>query len=339
MGSLKVLSFHSVKGGVGKSTLSTLAALQVSRTHPEALVWLIDMDLTGTSLADALPLMAPYRGAVEEVSLGDLLAPPDGHLDVDLSRTLIEQRGLDQTHPGPLLGPPFLNDWLLYADPSWDPASDARVDAVAWRLEGGPDNLRVLPSSALPVDLAWILPVIFDEEHAAFLEGRLELLLAALAREEAEEVWVVFDVPPTIPGLSRALLGLALRLGHPDREAVPLARQDPWIPSELVDPRPRWLAALVATPDHQDLRAAARWVAEISADDEPVFQVVLNRAEEDPLVNRRELERGLEGLALDAPLWRDCLFIPDSPDLRLFRGGKLDGLPEGPLGPLLERLR
>lgn len=338
MGALRVLSFHSVKGGVGKSTLSTLAALQAARAHPEAAVWLIDMDLTGTSLADALPLRAPFRGTVDEVSVGDLREAPDGHLDVDFTRELIEQRGEDQQHPGPIVSVPFLNDWLLYADPSWDPAVDARVDAVAWRLEGGPENLRVLPSSALPVDLAWILPVIFDEEHAAFLEGRLELLLAALSRS-APEVWVVFDVPPTIPGLSRALLGLALRLGHPDREPIPLSRQDPWIPPELVDPRPRWLACLVATPDHQDLRAASRWITEISTADEPVFRVVMNRAEAEGVANRAALQRGLQGLAVqDTPLWRDCLFVPDSPDMRLFRGGSLEPPVAALLGDLLERL-
>lgn len=338
MGALRVLSFHSVKGGVGKSTLSTLAALVAARAHPEADVWLIDMDLTGTSLADALPLMAPYRGTIEEPSLGDLRAPPDGHLDVDLSRELIEQRGLDQVHPGPIVSVPFLNDWLLFADPSWDPAADARVDAVAWRLEAGPRNLRVLPSSALPVDLAWILPVIFDEEHAAFLEGRLELMLAALVSPD-RDVWVIFDVPPTIPGLSRALLGLALRLGHPGREPVPLSRQDPWIPPELLDPRPRWLACLVATPDHQDLRAASRWVAEIAVADEPVFQIVVNRAESEAVGNREALARGLKDpVTLDAALWRDCLFIPDSPGLRLFRGDSLEHLPSSPIGDLLERL-
>lgn len=337
MGRLRVLSFHSVKGGVGKSTLSTLAALHLAEKEPGTPVFLIDMDLTGTSLADALPLLAPAAGEDDEAAPVDLRASPVGSLDLESSRRRIERRGEEQQHPGPPLSVPFLNDWLLYADPRWDPAADAAIDAIAWRLEAGPENLRVLPSSALPTDLAWILPVIFDEEHAAFLEGRLELLLAALAAE-GPEVWVVFDVPPTIPGLSRALLSLALRLAHPTRAPIPLARNDRWIPPAFQEHPPRWLASLVTTPDHQDLRAMARWVAQIEAEDEPVFQVVLNRAEVDPLVNRRALERGLEDLTLGAPLWEECHFIPDSPDLRLFRGAPTDAAPREWLAALLARL-
>ncbi len=337
MSELRVLSFHSVKGGVGKSTLATLAALDAARAHPDVDVWLIDMDLTGTSLADALPLMAPFSGDAQAPTLGDLRASPAGHLPLADSRDAIEQRGERHKPSERLECVPFLNDWLLFADPNWDPEADARVDAVAWRLENGPDNLYVLPSSALPADLAWVLPVIFDEEHAAFLEGRLELLLAAIA-SRSRDAWVVFDVPPTIPGLSRALLGLALRLGHPTREQMPLSRHDNWIPEPLRHPRPRWLACLVATPDHQDLRAAARWVAEISQADEEVFQVVINRAAGDPSTYQTALESALEGLSFEIPLWKNCMFIADSPELRLFRGGRLDGLDTAPVAELMKRL-
>lgn len=329
---MRLLSFHSVKGGVGKSTLATLSALRIAALAPQQRVWLIDMDLTGTSLSDALPLVAPRLA-----SESPMTTAPAGFLDVDETATAVESRDELQVHPGPPLGVAYLNDWLLFADPTWEAQREARLDVVSWKMLGAPENLRVLPSSALPKDLTWVLPVIFDEEHAAFLEGRLELLLAAISREAPNSV-VVFDVPPTLPGLSRALLGLALRLGVPERPMLPLSTLDPWIPPELDRADLRWRAVLVCTPDHQDIRALQRWISQIKPADESVFQVLYNRAPQaDSTQQDAALSAELDLLEMAHPLWEGRLALVENPLLRIFRG-----LQQTPplelLDPLLEGL-
>src|SRR5437868_4597375 len=75
-------SIHSVKGGIGKSTLAVYIALRQALDRPQAAVYLVDLDLTGTSLGDALPLWAPrwdHQGSQEQPLL-NLDNAPDGYL-------------------------------------------------------------------------------------------------------------------------------------------------------------------------------------------------------------------------------------------------------------------
>jgi NUBPL iron-transfer P-loop NTPase len=289
---LHCYSFHSVKGGVGKSTLATLLASGLARDMPTTLV---DMDLTGTSLGDVLPLEAPrWSGAMR------LAEPPDGGFhDRDQTRECIAKRG--GAPKSALAEPPYLNDFLLYADPEWDISADMHTDSLGWRMRGADKNLRVFPSSALPRDLERILPVIFDEEHAAFLEGRLEFLLDGIVRHSAPDVTeraVVFDTPPTIPGLSRTVLGLALRLGRADKR--PLA-DDNFIPAALERAEVRWTIFVVVTMDMQDLRAANRWLELVQPDEERFFRVVVNRVSAQIEPDRIDAE--IERKVLDRPAW------------------------------------
>jgi hypothetical protein len=254
-----------VKGGVGKSTLSTLAAMALAHENPTASVYLIDMDLTGTSLSDVLPLEAPRW---EDGDI-DLLNPPSQFWGRVESRGLVQYREVSPLD-GPV-GVPFLNDFLLFNTPNWDDAQDVPPASIAWKLEEGPDNLRVFPSSALPRDLERALPVIYDEEHAAFLEGRLEYLLASMTSATGE-VFVVFDTPPTIPGLSRSVLNLALRLSHEPKTKL---SKDGFMPAKLEQALVEWSAFLIATLDAQDIRAAERWLNLVT--DETVVKLVVNR--------------------------------------------------------------
>lgn len=268
---LHCYSFHSVKGGVGKSTLSAFLAHGLASKMPTTL---IDMDLTGTSLGDVLPLVAPrWAGAM------DLNRPPDGGF-YGRKATLARVRERGEASPASaLVEPPFLNDFLLFATPDWDAETDVHPAALGWRMSGAPEALQVVPSSALPRDLERILPVIYDEEHAAFLEGRLEYLLDDLVRcwePNAAERAVVFDTPPTIPGLSRTVLSLALRLGRENK--VSLA-EDAFIPSALEAVRVRWTIFLVVTMDMQDLRAANRWLELVQEEERALFRVVINRVD------------------------------------------------------------
>lgn len=328
VGKLRCYSVHSVKGGVGKSTLSTAIATTLARRHRDVEVYLVDMDLTGTSLGDALPLAAPSwsKGQV------DLLRPPDGSHSREETIARIERRQ-GGAHEAELLEVPYLNDFLLRADADWSTSQDVRYEALCWRLDGGPDNLRVLPSSALPGDLQRIIPVIFDEEYAAFLEQRVEALLAALVPDSGERI-VVFDTPPTIPGLSRSVISLGLRLGGETKLAL---ADDDYIPPALRTCEVSWRICVVITPDVQDLRAADRWMLRVDEDERPLVRVVINRAPPD---RREQLYEDLfgGGTAMITPQYPTLanfadarLCVPDDPSLQLFRA-------EGPPCSDLERL-
>jgi cellulose biosynthesis protein BcsQ len=332
---LRCYSFHSVKGGVGKSTLSTLSAIAVADAHPEARVYLVDMDLTGTSLADVLRLEAPCWDGVGPGEPLDLLQPPTGFHTYDESRTQLGRRGDAPADSDEAYCVPFLNDYLLFTPQQWDDAQDIGPIAIGWRLWHGPDNLRVFPSSALPRDLSRALPVIYDEEHAAFLEGRLEYLLAALLAEPGEAV-VIFDTPPTIPGLSRSVLNLAFRLSRNPK--TPLS-EDGFIPEGIEGAQVDWRAFLVATQDLQDIRAAARWLDLVGRDDTDVVRLVLNRVSGDEQQRMELLYSALRDrsedrtpgpgdppAALDNPnaLVSNPIWVEENVDLQsLFRGASL----------------
>lgn len=268
---LDVYSFHSVKGGVGKSTLATLAALGMAHTRPDACVILIDMDLTGTSLADVLPLQAPSWTSRD---LPDaLFYPPDSHRDREATVAAIDNAE----------ALPFLNDYLLLPHPTDPDHADAAPEAFLWRWEGAPPNLTAIPSSAIPSDVERIIPIIHDEERSAFIQGRLEVFIAALARyAEAQghnKLVLVFDTPPSIPGLSRAVLSLGLRLGGTPRiplvdgELLPLALEE----AESL----RWRACLITTQDLQDRTALLRWLPATPSDEDAntreVLRLIYNR--------------------------------------------------------------
>jgi len=305
MQGLRCYSFHSVKGGVGKSTLSTLTAVALAHEYPDKRVYLVDMDLTGTSLADVLPLEAPRWESLGDEDPIDLRKLPDGFHASEESRSRIDARGASELDAKVAVAAPFLNDWLLFVPESWEEDLDPRV--IAWRLAEGPENLLVFPSSALPRDLERALSVIYDEDHAAFLESRLEWFLSALV-PEAGSCFVVFDTPPTIPGLSRSVLGLAYRLSGSSKQAL---SDDTFIPPRLEPASIDWRAFLVATQDLQDIRAAARWLDLVGPEDKDVMRLILNRVAGDEQ-QRKELHLRALGDEVLNPLVTNPLWVAES---------------------------
>ncbi len=287
---LHCCSFHSVKGGVGKSTLSTLTAIALAHKHPDANVYLIDMDLTGTSLADVLPIEAPRWDEEKADGRLDLLQNPSGFHHRAESKKRMRSRSEVLAPVTGAIGVPFLNDHLLFEPENWDEEQDVSPRAISWRFAKGPANLHVLPSSALPRDLNRALPVIYDEEHAAFLEARLETLLAAMVAE-GKTTYVVFDTPPTIPGLSRSVLNMAFRLSGMPKKSL---SKDGFVPAALEDVPLTWRAYLVATLDCQDIRAAERWLHHVPPEVEDVVQLVLNRVRVSAEQRESELRRILQ---------------------------------------------
>ncbi len=245
---LRCYSFHSVKGGVGKSTLATACALALAERDGEPVV-LIDMDLTGTSLGDVLKLEAP-RWNAEHPVLKALEGPSDGFSSHEETMERVRLRQ-DEELRG-VGAPPYLNDFLLFPAPERVDIEDADPVGLLWRLQRGPEALRIIPSSALPRDVEAIVSVVYDEERTAFLQQRLEYLMEALLLLYRDEpsLTLVFDTPPSIPGLSRAVLSLALRLGAQGDKRPIVPRRA--LPYELDNAEVRWIACLVATLDRQD---------------------------------------------------------------------------------------
>lgn len=329
---LHCYSFHSVKGGVGKSTLSTLVAHGLAVRQPETPVFLIDMDLTGTSLSDVLPLKAP-RWSDDHVQL---LRSPTSFWPHDETCGRIEQRS-GGPRDAETLAVPYLNDFLLWADPDWSTDRDVLPAALSWRMVGAPDNLRVIPSSALPHDLQRIMPVIFDEEHAAFLEARIEVLLDMLVTEH-ERCIVVFDTPPTVPGLSHSVLSLGFRLGGTPKQAL---AEDEYIPTALREADLRWRIHMVASQDRQDLRAMERWMGWVNDEQRARVRLVINRLSDSAMLTVKKLifggDIGPEGIV--DPQYDTLtsfndpapLFVPARDTMQFFghdalADGRLDGL-------------
>lgn len=337
---LRCASFHSVKGGVGKSTLSYLVARLLAEDGP---VVLVDADLTGTSLADVLPLRAPRWNGIGAEDLLPLDRQPDDWSPFDPQcQHLTSRASLSDGHRRVV---PLLNDFLLWAKGRYDATEDVDPRALFWKLpEGDPlvDKLFVVPSSALPNDLAQIMPLIYDELHAAYLESRLEWLLHWLLEKTGVRT-VVFDTPPTIPGLSRAVLSMAMRLPlH-----VALAEDD-CTPRELTQEytsKIDWTPFLVVTTDIQDLRAAERWLEGPENPDVARIQVVLNRTAKQWKDLEQDLTRKLSGsqdLArsfYEGKLLRSPLVVPSTGSLKIFKGEPhaLNGASD--LVSLVERMR
>jgi hypothetical protein len=314
-GKLRCYSFHSVKGGVGKSTLSTFVAYGLARQGHD--VVLIDLDLTGTSLSDVLALEAP-RWAEDTIDLRS--SPGAGFFDRATTLERIRERDPQEMMK---LRVPFLNDFLLWSDPDWSTEHDVVPGALSWRVQGGPGNLAVIPSSALPADLERIIPVIFDEEHAAFLEARIEVLLDALVPAQGERV-VVIDTPPTVPGLSRSVMSLALRLGREPKRAL---ADDEYIPERLGANPVTWQIGMVVSRDRQDLRAAERWLALVEGMDDGLFKLIVNRVPSGEIEQiRAEIFGGSlgpgGGVAPSFPTlsnFGDPLLVPEHSGLQFFQ--------------------
>ncbi|MEA3404014.1 MAG: P-loop NTPase [Armatimonadota bacterium] len=272
-----VISFHSQKGGVGKSVLawhlvSHLAkpGLHEDRKDEKPLrVTLVDGDLTGTSIADAEDLRAARTGT-KTPSFSDAATT------VRIIRE--EYRGaFPDTGSPPVV---FLNR-LLLSDPTefahliCSDVDDAERYAVrrrayqasfaglphyAWRTAIS-ERLRVIPSSSYPRDVREIAPHLFREDMTSHFSDRLADLVLTLIgtrhtdggkRHNAhpsigsvEADAVIIDSPPGLHGLSRAVLQC-----HDE-----LARR---ISAGVTAVDVRRTAVFVGTDDLQDIAALSR---------------------------------------------------------------------------------
>ena len=129
------------------------------------------------------------------------------------------------------------------------------------------------------------------------------------------KAFFVFDTPPTIPGLSRTCMSLALRLAGPEKK--PLAKGGGF-PSGLEETPINWKSFLVTTPDLQDLRSVTRWLSLIPPEKENLFRILVNRiGNTDPNELQNFWEQRLPE-EIGSPLLEEASFIPDHADAHFF---------------------
>ena len=181
---IQVFLFVSIKGGVGKSTLSTLTALALSACGRRPLV--LDADFTGSSLGDGLSLCAPSE---------------TGFLSREETLRLRGER-VDARPAPKVLRPPYLNDAILHrAQRSED---DYRIDQGTWRHNDHPD-IRWFPSSPAPYDVS--VAVRWLHHHDQALWGKRFTTILSLSAEQLPDLTdVVIDLPPGLFGFSETIL-------------------------------------------------------------------------------------------------------------------------------------
>lgn len=262
---IQIIAFCSAKGGVGKSSLSVATAVLLSRRGERVVV--LDLDMTGTSLADGLRLVAP---AVPEVASGylDLTRSANGAwLTPDETRRRRRLRALEDAPRRMFL--PYLNDLFYIQDVTTDPEDEAvRLDAVLWRGEAD-DGVRYLPSSPIEMDVTAALHQLYVEERNDW-ERQLAWLMVRLAAQMPDLSTLVLDCPPGLHGFADRALHAAtcLAFGAPAGEG--------WPP---VQAEVRWSfhPRLIMTQDRADLRAALEWRLLYDATQMPNLVPVVNR--------------------------------------------------------------
>lgn len=231
----RLITIHSQKGGVGKTLIGLYLARRLAQNldgwKSERTVF-IDADLTGTSVAEALPLLAPKEDG-------------DRHT-IQTTRQLLKEISASKANRNYLPQPlsrrlRFLNDILLCPPEMYrctlnrkGNSNDFSRHLLLWTVdrgvldehmhEGGKgrpgeldlDRLRVIPSSGLPRHVAQCVPHIYKEGVTEYLERRLAEIVYSLWTEpwEADGPFdsVVIDTSPMLRGISRVVLNLHERL-------------------------------------------------------------------------------------------------------------------------------
>ena len=176
----RLYTLHSQKGGVGKTSLAiAIAALEGMLRGVRTV--LIDMDITGTCLADALGVDPP---AEQPRYVNDLLlASPDAFLDLTVHRRIGRSRKQ-----------PEAEYWRLYLHHWQAPRTDTTpFDYIA--SDPALDRVRQ------------IVPSLAQEHNLHFYCERLRDAVVSLAAIGYRTV--VVDLPPGLFGLSEAVFHLA----------------------------------------------------------------------------------------------------------------------------------
>lgn len=297
---IRLHSFCSVKGGVGKSTLAVACARRLASSGRVPV--LIDADLTGTSLADGLHLVAPRVAVTEEGTMDLSRVSPAGFHTASETRTLRSvRRGTSQREPAP--PPPYLNDVLAY-----DP--EIRAEAALWSAPQ-PDGVLYLPSSALDDDVNEALHWLHGPQRFEWVQRFTWLLDGLLCAVPAITDFIV-DLPPGVWGFTHELMVLISTLSA----SKPLPAQYPdW--SAL-----RWHVNpfLVLTSDRNGLLPSLEYFARTLLH-VPSLRPLLNRRTEAAELVRARARRLLGPPLNDLGMEQHLVFIDEDPEQlgQLFR--------------------
>jgi hypothetical protein len=252
--------FCSVKGGVGKSTLSVVAAKLLAKRGKVPV--LVDTDMLGSSLADGLALCAPVVAESED-GLLDLEAQPTGQWYSLLETRELRQRRRDwlernedkETSFESAVAPAYLNDALHYLVP--DPRHDCSVVALLWKHETK-DDVWYLPSSPLQVDAARAAPHSVGAGDGYDWIRRLSWVLDGVLEQKPEVTDIVLDLPPGTWGFAHQILLLA---GHLSRSSPLPAGYPNW------SQRVCWLVNpfIVTSRDRNDRVVAIEYFIEVKS--------------------------------------------------------------------------
>ena len=259
---LTLLSFHSVRGGVGRSTAACNAAIYAARKSDN--VYLIELDVSGsTSIVDRGCLCAPrWPGQTVNRDLLEKGNPTAFWRTGETTERIRARAALQKIEPATDRFVPFLNDYILHATTDWDGDHDAQLSGLLWRYAFGATGFfHVIPASPLPVDVHSIEPVVADEHHSGFIEARLERLIAAIA--STGNATVVLDCPRGFHGLARMALSLGIRLSMEPKVSLAM---DSYVPAPLDVTPVIWEATALYQGPHGKI-GLERWLS-VFTDDE-----------------------------------------------------------------------
>jgi hypothetical protein len=223
---LPVYAFCSVRGGVGKSTLASVAAALLGAKGRTAV---LDLDFTGTSLADGLGLSPPDLDPLEDGRLDMVQASGRPPLPPDRVYALWRKRAGEDAPWGRHL--PYLNDALVPKH-----AGPTHLATIAWSKPGHP-GVAWFPSSPTPRDVEAGVGWLYSESNREAWQARFRELLGRLPQDLPGLAYVVLDLPTGLWGFAHyALRTLAGNNG----------------PADAWRPHPY----LVFTPDTNDRRQA-----------------------------------------------------------------------------------
>jgi len=308
--------FASVKGGVGKSTLTVLVAKLLTDQGRSPVV--LDADLLGSSMADGLQLCAPVVPE-REGSPDYFAAPTEQWHGLAETRSLRDsrkhwwtERASEAEAETRVPAPPYLNDIVLF--PGARSNQEYRVDAMLWRSTHD-DGVRYLPSSPLRDDALQIAPYLTGNHPHFAWARRLAWILEALVTQNPSLTDIVIDLPPGTWGMAHETLVLAGSM------TAPLPRGYPQWHDEL-----HWTIAstIVTTADRNDrLLAMEYWLD--ARRKIPMLGILVNRSLESQVELRASIREDLPGPLRGLGIEDEVRFVPQLGDSlgRVFVDGDL----------------
>lgn len=320
----RIHAFASVKGGVGKSSLAIACGKLLAASGRRPMV--VDCDLTGTSFADGMKLLAPKAPLASNGTL-EWDRPSTGQFhSVEETAKLRRQRRDTPLLRGSMIAhvpPPYLNDLLRQIDMIIEeqrPTDFLHFDGALWRhLE--PDGVEYLPSSPFIPHIhegsGWMMVKDDEVKHYLWVK-RLAWVIhfVLLARPDLTDI--VIDLPPNIAGLAHEVLAL---LYHIERGKTLVEGFPPWQRGDMTFGSN---AFLVLSPDRNDwLPGLEYWLR--NQHRVPSLRPLVNRVNEprEDIVERMRQTWSIEASTLD---FEQVLHFVDELPLilgQIFRRGNL----------------